>query len=230
MTPARRLTVVAAFVLLSSAAPARAGLFLGGIAEPRFVGRVSPIPQELAGQMRGTTWHPGCPLGIGGLRLLTLSYWGFDGGVHEGPMVVNASVASDVVSVFHRLFEARFPIQHMALAKKYRPNHEDPNDRRDFTASFNCRPIVTAYGPGDVFSQHSYGLAIDINPIENPYVAADGFVRNRNARPYRDRSLELPGIIHSGDVVVRAFASIGWRWGGYWSGAKDYMHFSLTGR
>ena len=81
-----------------------------------------------------------------------------------------------------------------------------------------------------IWSQHAFGLAIDINPIENPYVASDGYVRNYNARPYRNRSLHRPGMILPGDVVVRAFAAIGWKWGGSWSGDKDYMHFSSTGR
>jgi hypothetical protein len=196
----------------------------------RFRGTVSALPADLEAQMRGTTWHPGCPVAIGRLRLLTLRYWGLDRQVHEGHMVVNASVAGGVVSVFRQLFDARFPIDQMHLAARYRPNHYDPNDDRDYTAGFNCRPVVTARGAGTTWSQHAYGLAIDINPIENPYVTADGYVRNNNARPFRDRSLHEPGMIHPGDAVVQAFASIGWQWGGYWSGDKDYMHFSLTGR
>ena len=196
----------------------------------RFRGTVSPLPADLESEMRGTTWHPGCPVAIGRLRLLTLRYWGFDSQVHEGRMVVNGSVADGVVAVFRQLFDARFTISQMHLAVEYRPNHDDPNDDRDYTAGFNCRPVVTARGAGSTWSQHAYGLAIDINPIENPYVTADGYVRNNNARPFRDRSLQEPGMIHPGDAVVQAFASIGWRWGGYWSGDKDYMHFSLTGR
>jgi len=196
----------------------------------RFKGTVSALPADLEAEMRGTTWHPGCPVAIGRLRLLTLRYWGFDRQVHEGLMVVNESVADGVVSAFRQMFEARFRIDQMHLAVKYRPNHDDPNDERDYTAGFNCRPVVTALGPGDTWSQHAYGLAIDINPIENPYVTSDGYVRNNNAKPFRDRSLRKPGMIHPEDDVVRAFASIGWRWGGYWSGDKDYMHFSLTGR
>jgi hypothetical protein len=196
----------------------------------RFVGAVSAIPPDLAARMRGTTWQPGCPVPIARLRLLTLRYWGFDGLVHEGPMVLNRSVARDVLSVFRRLFRARFRIKDMHLAVKYRPGHEDPNDTSDHTDAFNCRPVVTARGPLDIVSQHSYGWAIDINPIQNPYVTFDGYVRNNHARAYRDRALMKPGMIHAGDVVVRAFASIGWKWGGYWSGDKDYMHFSLTGK
>jgi D-alanyl-D-alanine carboxypeptidase-like protein len=181
--------------------------------------------------MRGTTWRKGCPVPLGDLRLLMLRYWGFDGQVHEGPMVVNVMVARDVVRVFRRLFQARFAIKEVHLAVQYRgPKDDDPNDRRDYTAGFNCRPVLTARGPLPRWSQHASGLAVDINPIQNPYVTADGFVKNNHARPFRRRSLRRPGMIHPGDVVVRAFAAIGWRWGGYWIGDKDYMHFSWAGK
>jgi hypothetical protein len=197
----------------------------------RFRGTVSPLPSDLAARMRGGTWHEGCPVPLNALSLLTLRYWGFDGQVHEGPMVVNRRVAGDVVTVFRRLFDARFPIKVLHLATPYRgPQDDNPYDRRDYTVGFNCRPVLTAHGEGNSFSQHASGLAIDINPMENPYVASDGFVKNVYARRYRDRSVRRPGMIHPGDVVVRAFASIGWKWGGYWVSAKDYMHFSLTGR
>jgi hypothetical protein len=117
----------------------------------------------------------------------------------------------------------------MHLAAQFHPD-QSPNDPRDWTAGFNCRPIVTATGPGSGWSQHSFGLAIDINPIENPTVTAEGTTRNRYARPYTDRADVRSGMVVQGGVVVRAFAAIGWKWGGSWSGAKDYMHFSLTGR
>jgi D-alanyl-D-alanine carboxypeptidase len=197
---------------------------------PRFLGQVSPLPADLAAQMRGTTWQPGCPVPLRELRLLTLRYWGFDGQVHQGPMVVNQAVTGQVVSVFRRLFQVRFPIQQLHLAVQYRPDQDDPNDTRNYTDGFNCRPVVTARGPLSRWSQHAFGLAVDINPIQNPYVASDGYVRNHHARPYRDRSLRRPAMIHSGDAVVRAFAAVGWGWGGSWTGAKDFMHFSSTGR
>ena len=81
-----------------------------------------------------------------------------------------------------------------------------------------------------MLSQHSYGWAVDINPLQNPYVRADGTVLRRPARRYLDRSQDLPGMIHEGDVVVRAFERIGWSWGGRWTTIRDDMHFSLTGR
>lgn len=196
----------------------------------RFAGRiVSPLPAALEREMRGTTWKPGCPVPLRDLALLRFGYVGFDGTVKRGPMVVNEAVADDVLEVFRTLFRAGFPIRHVALAREFHPN-ADPDSRASVTASFNCRPIVTPAGPGDRFSMHAYGLAVDVNPLQNPYVADDGFTRNRFARPYRDRSKDLPGMIHEGDIVVRAFAEIGWEWGGRWSGGRDYMHFSPNDR
>jgi hypothetical protein len=200
-------------------------------ARPRFGGRIWRLPPFLTREIRGTTWKPGCPVPLSDLRLLRFNFWGFDGRVKRGPMVVHEDVAEDVLWVFGRLFKARFPIKRVALTREFVPQEFEPriSSARSVTASFNCRPVITPLGPGDTFSQHAYGLAIDINPVQNPYVTADGFVRNLKARRYLDRSKRLPGMIHRGDVVVRSFAAIGWSWGGDWSGDKDYMHFSRPG-
>lgn len=197
----------------------------------RFAGRIRPLPLSLSGEMRGTTWKPGCPVPLTDLVLLRFNHWDFHGQIQRGPMVVHEDVARDVLWVFGQLFEARFPIKRMALTKEFIPQEFEPRitSPRSVTASFNCRPVITPLGPGDDFSQHAYGLAIDINPVQNPFVTEDGFVRNRAALPYLDRSEQLVGMIHDGDIVVRSFAAIGWEWGGHWSGGKDYMHFSLRG-
>jgi hypothetical protein len=195
-----------------------------------FGGRISTIPSALAVEMRGTTWKPGCPVPISDLRLLRFNYVGFDGETKRGPMVVNATVAEDVLSVFEELFEAGFPLKRVALAKEYKPKRDDPSRHRSVTASFNCRPVITTDGPQQTLSQHSYGFAVDVNPLQNPEVSLEGRVRDKAAKIYRDRTLDLPGMIHADDVVVRAFAAIGWKWGGDWSSMKDYMHFSATGK
>jgi D-alanyl-D-alanine carboxypeptidase len=198
-----------------------------------FHGKIDELPAGLAAHMRGTTWQPGCPVPLGGLSLLHFNYWGFGGNVGRGPMVVNATVAEDVLWVFQQLYDARFPIKRVSFSTPFHPQafaqHRRIDSNRSVTASFNCRPVVTATGPGDDFSQHAYGLAIDLNPLQNPYVTTSGFVRNRAAEPYTDRSRHLEGMIHQGDVVFRSFAAIGWSWGGNWSGDKDYMHFSQSG-
>jgi hypothetical protein len=198
----------------------------------RFAGRITSIPRSLAREMRGTTWKPGCPVPLSDLTLLRFNYVGFDGKIKRGPMVVNESVAEDVLWVFEQLFDARFPIKRVGLAREFKASRleEDPHTRRSVTASFNCRVVVTPAGPGTTFSQHSYGLAVDVNPLQNPYVREDGWVRNRFARPYVDRSGDELGMIHDRDVVVRSFAAIGWEWGGRWSSGKDYMHFALSNR
>jgi hypothetical protein len=182
--------------------------------------------------MRGTTWKRACPVPLEDLRVLHFNYWGFNGVIKRGPLVANADVAEDLLWVFHRLFDARFAIKHVGLSREFVAERFQPtiSSNRSVTASFNCRPVVTPLGPGDEFSQHAFGLAIDVNPVQNPFVTSDGFVRNTLAQPYVDRSKDLPGMIHPGDVVVRSFAAIGWEWGGDWSGGKDYMHFSLLGR
>ena len=116
-----------------------------------FHGKIDELPAGLAAEMRGTTWHPGCPVPLDGLRLLHFNYWGFGGNVLRGPMVVNASVAEDVLWVFHRLYDARFPIKRVSLSTPFHPKafaqHRRIDSNRSVTASFNCRPVVTALGP-----------------------------------------------------------------------------------
>ena len=199
-------------------------------AVPVFRGWVSRIGPELRERLIGRNGKPGCPVPIEDLRLVEVSFWNFDGEVKTGPLVLHERVASEVLWVFRRLFRAHFPVEEIKLAAKDRPiRPEDYWDksRRSVTASFNCR---FATGSTTTLSQHSYGLAIDINPLQNPYVRGDGTVLRAIALPYRNRSLHRKGMIHEGDVVVRSFARIGWEWGGRWNTLKDYMHFSLTGR
>ncbi len=193
-----------------------------------FEGSVAPVGPTLRARLIGRNWHTGCPVPIDQLRLVRVNYWTFTGDIRRGPLVVNERVADDVVWVFHRLFDARFPIHRIGLPPRYRsPRASDWYNTRDLSAAFNCRP---ATGNPGTLSQHSYGWAIDVNPLENPYVSSDGKVLRRAAKPYLDRTRRVPGMIHPGDVVVRSFAAIGWGWGGDWQTIKDYMHFSLTGR
>jgi SpoIID/LytB domain protein len=193
-----------------------------------FEGGVYPIGRSLRARLDGQNWHPGCPVPIDDLRLVRVSYWTLDGDVSVGPLVVNQQVAEDVLWVFRRLFRAHFPIHRIGLPPAYRPpKPRDWHNTRNLTSAFNCRPATG--NPGSL-SQHSYGWAIDVNPLRNPYIGPDGKVLRAAVKPYRDRSRHAPGMIHEDDVVVRSFAAIGWEWGGNWHTLKDYMHFSLTGR
>jgi hypothetical protein len=172
-----------------------------------------------------SSWHPGCPVATRDLRLLRLDYWGFDGDVHQGELVVHHDVASSVVRVFGKLFAERFPIERMELVDAF-DGDDDRSMAANNTSAFNCRSVT---GHPGVWSEHSYGRAIDIDPLQNPYVAG-GTVEPPAGASYVDRSRHAPGMIHAGDPTVRAFAAIGWGWGGSWSSIKDYQHFSSTGR
>lgn len=198
------------------------------IASPTFQGGVYRIGPFLSQRVIGRNWHAGCPVAIDDLRRVQVSYLDFHDIVRTGPLIVHEQVARDVLWVFGRLFAAGFPIHRIELPPAYRPPRpEDRFNTRNLTAAFNCRPATES--PGSL-SHHSYGWAIDINPLLNPYVRSDGSVLRVAVKPYVDRSRREPGMIHANDVVVRSFAKIGWEWGGNWSTIKDYMHFSLTGR
>lgn len=186
---------------------------------------ISRVTDDVRGRM-GTSWRPGCPVGLEDLRVITMTHWGFDGTMHRGELMVHRRHAADVARVFRLLFDARFPIERMELANGYMGN-DPPLAQQNNTAGFNCRRPV---GGGRRWSEHSYGTAVDINPDQNPYVSRSGHVEPLFGGPFVDRRLDAPGMLRAGDVVIRAFRSIGWRWGGSWRGTKDYMHFSASGR
>ena len=171
----------------------------------------------------GGAWSPACPVSLDDLRLVRLTYWGFDGRAHVGRLVVNRDAVPAIVAALHRLYDARFPIHRMVPVETYRANDERAM-RADDTSAFNGRYVEGT----TTWSQHAYGRAIDVDPMENPEVK-DGRVYPRTAGRFVDRSLGLPGMITPGDVVVRAFAAVGWPWGGDWHSLKDYQHFSATG-
>src|SRR4029077_18807072 len=160
------------------------------------------------------------------LRVLTVTHWGFDGRTHTGQLIVNAKAAQPLARVFRQLYQLRFQIRDMRLKDVY--NDQGP---ADVSGSFERRqavpsPCVGGTGTGN-WSMHAYGLAVDLNPVENPYVGC-GMSRDPASKPYLDRSRLRRGMITP--AVVAAFRSIGWGWGGDWSGStKDYMHFSASG-
>ena len=182
---------------------------------------MEPIGEPLAAEMRAVSWRPGCPVPISDLRLITMNHWGFDGQVHTGELVVHADVADDIVGVFARLFDVGYPIRRMERIEHY-GGDDDASMAADNTSAFNCRPITG----GGAFSVHSWGKAVDINPVENPYVKGD-IVLPEAGRPFVDRSSSRPGVIVDDDVVVEAFAAIGFVWGGDWTRLKDYQHFEV---
>lgn len=215
----------ASLVLLLAPLTATAG------SQQPFRSSIRPLTAgEQALLVRGGAWRSGCPVALSGLRVLRVTHVGFDGRVHTGQIVVGRDVARPLVPVFRRLYELRFPIRHMRFADMYGPKRGQPKDG-DVTGSFECRqavpsPCVGGTGTGS-WSNNAYGHAIDLNPVENPYVGC-GMTRDKTALSYMNRARLRPGMVAS--AVIAAFGSIGWGWGGAWTGdTKDYMHFSVNG-
>lgn len=190
-----------------------------------FEAEVTRIPAHVKERMRGSSWRPGCPVALHDLRLVRLTYWNFERRPAVGRLVVHRGVAEDVVTVFRRLWRARFPIRRIRLVDRYGAD-DRRSMRADNTSAFNCR---YRGGVCCTWSMHAYGRAIDINPVENPYVGSWG-VSPPNGADYVDRTPIRRGMIAHGDVVWRAFRRIGWAWGGDWDWPIDYQHFSTNGR
>ncbi|MFP3913295.1 MAG: M15 family metallopeptidase [Actinomycetota bacterium] len=186
-----------------------------------FHSSIGSVPPEVAER---STWSEECPVDLEDLAYVTITFLGFDQEPHTGELMVAEAVAEDVVSVFRRLYEAEFPIEQMRITSP-RDLEADPTGDGNVTAAFVCRPVTGGSG----WSQHAYGLAIDINPFHNPYVRGD-IVLPELAGAYADRDRDLPGMIHEGDPVTRAFDDIGWGWGGRWTSLDDPQHFSRNGR
>jgi hypothetical protein len=188
---------------------------------PPFHASVAPVS---AAQL-GRSWHSGCPVGPARLRRLRVSYVGFDGQAHTGELVVASTVTGEVSTVFRRLYDARFPIRRMRPISAY-GGSDDRSAAADNTSAFNCRLAVAAGGKR--WSAHAYGQAIDVNDVENPYVLGTRVIPPAG-RSYLDRSHYRPGMAVRGGALVRAFASVGWLWGGRWTASPDWQHFSATG-
>jgi poly-gamma-glutamate synthesis protein (capsule biosynthesis protein) len=188
------------------------------------IDRITPAVRQ-----RMTASHrPGCPVPLDRLRYVRVPYLGFDGQTHRGELVVAARHAEGVVAVFEELFEARFPIRRMVLVDEY-GGDDNRSMAANNTSAYNCRTVAGT----DRWSEHAFGAAIDINPVQNPYVQGSSYAPAEGA-PYVDvargpRARPDPGVIVAGGVVVRAFERIGWEWGGTWTSSKDYQHFSAGG-
>jgi hypothetical protein len=191
---------------------------------PAFRSSIERIDAAQARRMTGVSWRPSCPTPLGGLRVLKLSHWGFDGRVHTGRLIVHRDVAHEMIDVFRALYAAHFPIRRMVPVDAY-GGSDFRSIEADNTSAFNCRPVEGT----NRWSEHAYGRAIDVNPIENPYVSS-GRTSHAASRPYLERARRRPGMAYEGGALVRAFDRVGWGWGGRWTSVKDYQHFSASGR
>lgn len=193
--------------------------------EPEWSLTIEEIDAVTRARIEPTSWRPGCPVGLSGLRLLSFPYVDFDGGIQTGEMIVAATFSEDIGAVFEQLFLAAYPIQRIELVDEYGGSDEESMQANN-TSAFNCREVG---GKPGVWSNHALGAAVDLNPLMNPYVEG-GFVSPAEGAEYVDRADVRLGMVVPGDAAVEAFAAVGWRWGGNWVGLKDYQHFSANGR
>lgn len=186
-----------------------------------FVASVAPV----TGADLGPSWREGCPVGPDLLRRVTLAYWDFDGRVQTGALVVHVDVTDAVTTIFRRLFDARVPIRRMETIDRF-GGSDDASMAADNTSAFNCRRAVSS-GPAQ-WSAHAFGRAIDVNPVENPYVFGSTPLPPEGAS-FVNRAEVRRGMATPGGPLVEAFTAAGWQWGGRWAGSPDYQHFSADG-
>ena len=219
--------------MLAVAAATAAGAGAGGGAgaagdradAPRFRADTKRITGDVRRRITGSSWHRGCPVSRSRLRLIRATHWDFERDVEWGALIVHRNHKRRIVRVLRGLFEERFPIRRMNLIDRYGADDHRSMDA-DNTSAFNCRFVNGT----NRWSMHAYGRAIDVNPIENPYVTSGGHVSPPAGEPYADRSRRARGMIRHGDATWEAFRDAGWEWAGDWSGTRDYQHFSANGR
>ena len=182
------------------------------------------MPDSIWHRMQGRSYPQGCEVPRSDLLYLELSYVDFEGHEHLGQMVCNRHIADDLLYIFRRLYEARYPIASMRLIDDY-----GADDARSMAANNTSCFCYRRVAGSTALSKHSRGMAVDVNPLYNPCVyVRSGRVLLPEGRDYahgRDRRKDIPGKIDATDLCYRLFVSRGFRWGGAWRSLKDYQHF-----
>ncbi|RWS49917.1 hypothetical protein CKA56_06980 [Arcobacter venerupis] len=175
--------------------------------------------------MLGLTYHKECPVSLDELRIVNVKYLGFDNNIYLGDIIVHKDLAFEVFEIFKELFEISYAIKQIIPIEKY--NGDDfASIEADNTSAFNCRKAEGS----QKYSKHSYGKAIDLNPLENPYVYSNGTTSHEASQKYlirksNDDSIENKAVLTSSSKAVQIFKKYGWKWGGDWKNIKDYQHF-----
>jgi hypothetical protein len=187
------------------------------------------IPDAVWQRMQGSSWHADldCPARET-LVLLTITYRDFEGRLQTGDMIVHADVASDVMAIFDGILQTGFRIHSIRLVDDF-GGDDNRSMLANNTSGFNCRMVPF----GANLSAHATGRAIDINPVQNPYVRGKRTLPPSGEiydQPAERRNAGVVGLITDESPVVRIFRRHGWIWGGNWRNSKDYQHFSSTGR
>ncbi len=177
------------------------------------------------------SYRPGCPVTPSQLRRVSMLHVGFDGSIERGSVIVRKDAVADVRHVFRAAFKEAFPIFRMTPVDAFYRSGKVSPSRSDIrameannTSAFNCRPVT---GNPYRLSTHSVGIAVDINPRENPYVTSS-HVYPDGSRKFLNRGDKRKGMIVRGGVIAKAMAARGWPWGARWS-HPDYQHFSANG-
>ncbi|MGW6276746.1 M15 family metallopeptidase [Kribbella sp. NPDC055071] len=181
---------------------------------------LNPKVYAVSASMVPKTYRAGCPVKPSQLRLLQLNYWGFDHKVHRGELVLRDAAVAKMITVWTATFNSKFPIRQMRRVDAFGGN-DVTSMAADNTSAFNCRRVT-----GDPYSlsPHSYGWAIDINTVENPYLAANGVWYPSNGLAFRNRSTAHPGMLFASSVPTKSLVAQGYFWGAGWA-KPDYQHF-----
>ncbi len=195
---------------------------IASFASAKFSCSVSPISSDVKSRvLQGGSWHKGCPVSLDKLSYVQLIYWDFKGKESVGELIVNSAISSKVCRVFEALYSSGYPIRQMRLVSDFKAN-DDASMKADNTSAFNCRLMT---GSKSKWSNHSYGLAIDLNPFENPYISKSGKVSLKEALKFAKRVHKNKAVLLKEDLAVKAFLNDGFIWGGNWHSVKDYQHF-----
>lgn len=177
------------------------------------------LTKKIVDRVSGVSWREEAPVGLEDLSYITVTHWGFDQQEYIGELIVHKEVGEEVLEIFQELYEAKFPIEKMRLIDEYKA--DDHLSMEDNNTSAFCFRVIEG---SQKISNHGYGVAIDINPIQNPYIKNNRIVPLAG-KEYVNREDIRKGMIIKGDPCYRAFTSRGWTWGGEWKIVKDYQHF-----
>ena len=195
---------------------------ISSFASAKYTCSIAPIASNIKSRVvKGGSWHKGCPVGLDKLSYLQLKYWDFKGKERVGELIVNSTISNKVCKVFGSLYSSSYPIRQMRLVSDFKAN-DNTSMKADNTSAFNCRLMT---GSKIKWSNHSFGLAIDLNPLENPYISKSGKVSPKEAAKFVKRVHTNKAVLLKDDVAVKAFIDAGFIWGGSWHTIKDYQHF-----
>ena len=205
-------------------------LIYSGMAEGHKSDISSISPHIKKRMIRGNSWKQGCPTGLKDLRYVRVSHWNFKDSNAMGELIVHADAAISVTKIFEELYDIGYPVKQMRLVSNFKGS-DWQSIEADNTSALNCRPVT---GNSKKWSNHAYGKAIDINPIENPYISRTGYISHKASAIYRkrihnpSRGLTDKAMLLKKDKATQIFEKYGWKWGGDWEPVKDYQHFEYV--